>query len=258
MTEEKDIYTILEEGLKADLADFEDERDDELEDDDGLDLDLDLDLDDDEDDDDDDDDDEDDEDEDDDFDGDEIVINDIDDEDDDDEDYEDDDEADEDAPSPAVSNEEDAKFKDLYMRKCADLENFKKRAEKERRDILRFGNEGLIREVLTVVDNLERAIEHLDIDEEDVEQATDSPAESPIDSLREGVELTIKNMFAILSKYGVEEIKADGESFDPTKHEAISHEESEEHESGKVVKELQKGYFLKDRLLRPSLVIVAK
>lgn len=195
--------------------------------------------------DDDDDDDLDDDDEDD-FDGDDIVIN--------DEDFDDDeiyyeDETESSEATATEPSEEDTKFKDLYMRKCADLENFKKRAEKERRDILRFGNEGLIREVLTVVDNLERALEHIN---------DESMEDDASDSLKEGVELTVKNLFAILTKFGLEEIKADGEQFDPTKHQAISHEESDEHESGAVVKELQRGYFLKERLLRPSLVIVAK
>ncbi len=140
-------------------------------------------------------------------------------------------------------------FRNKYLRKCADFENYKKRMDKEKSALVSFANEELIKELLGVLDNLERALEHFE----------ESPSEeAAVNSLRSGVELTLKNMHDILKKFGLKEIEAMGKPFDPTMHEALSHEESEEYESGIVIKELQKGYLLNERLLRPSLVVVAK
>jgi len=134
---------------------------------------------------------------------------------------------------------------DKYLRACADLENYKKRAEREKADAINFANETLLHDVLPVVDNFERALVHANSDQN-------------IASLKEGVKLAIDQVYGVLKKYGLQEITAVGEKFNPELHHAISHEPSPEAEEGTVVKEFQKGYTLKGRLLRPSMVAVAK
>ncbi len=131
-----------------------------------------------------------------------------------------------------------------FLRSCADLENYKKRVEKEKADIRDFANEKLIAEVLSVMDNFERALEHAE--------------EKNLDSLRQGMKLTADQMFSMLKKHGLQEIKSVGEKFDPAVHHAISHEERDGASAGTVLKEFQKGYFLRGRLLRPAMVAVAK
>lgn len=132
-----------------------------------------------------------------------------------------------------------------FLRACADLENYRKRSEKEKADAIGFANESIIEDILAAVDNLERALEH-------------ACAENSTESLREGVKLTLSQMHATLKKYGLQEIKSVGEKFDPALHHAISHEETDSAPAETVVKEFQKGYFLKGRLLRPAMVAVAK
>ncbi len=132
-----------------------------------------------------------------------------------------------------------------FLRAVADLENYKKRAEKEKSEIVQFANEELIKGLLPVLDNLERALEHADKTKD-------------LESLKEGVRLTLGQMYSILEGFGLTRIEALGERFDPSRHEALSHEETGEHESGTVIKEFQRGYYLKKKLLRPSLVAVAK
>lgn len=134
---------------------------------------------------------------------------------------------------------------DRLLRQMADLENFKKRMARERGEALRYANEALVRDLLPVLDNLERAVEH----------AKGGRNGKP---LLDGVEMVLKGFLDVLSKYGVTQITAKGESFDPQKHEAIAQVESEEHEPNTVVEEHHKGYYLLDRLLRPALVSVAK
>lgn len=149
-----------------------------------------------------------------------------------------------------LQSELDAKAKEAeenyakFLRACADFENYKKRVEKEKADIRDFANEKLIVEVLSVMDNFERALEHAD--------------EKSLDSLKQGVKLTVDQIYTLLKKYGLQEIKSVGEKFDPALHHAISHEESEGATSGTVLKEFQKGYFLRGRLLRPAMVAVVK
>jgi molecular chaperone GrpE len=132
-----------------------------------------------------------------------------------------------------------------FIRSCADLENFRKRVEKEKKEIVAFANDRLMKELLQVVDNMERALSHID-------NKTD------IESLKEGVGLTIDQLFSILKKFGLERISAVGERFNPNIHEAVSHEESNKHEPESVIKEFQKGYMLKGRLLRPAMVAVSR
>ena len=134
---------------------------------------------------------------------------------------------------------------DRFLRQVADLENFKKRSAREREDISRFANEALIKDLLDVVDNLERAVAH----------AAGGGNGKP---LVEGVEMVLKGLLDVLAKHGVTQISAVGRPFDPSKHEAMAQVESDSHEPNCVVEELHKGYALRDRLLRPARVSVAK
>jgi len=133
---------------------------------------------------------------------------------------------------------------DRFLRQTADLENFKKRLMREKEDASRFANEALVKELLPVVDNLERAVSH-----------TKGGNEG---SLVEGVEMILKGLLDALGKHGVVQISAVGQPFDPQLHEAMAQVESAAREPNTVLEEHQKGYLLKDRLLRPSLVTVVK
>jgi len=140
--------------------------------------------------------------------------------------------------------DEIGKLNEKFLRKCAEVENFKKRLQKEKNDAIIYANSAIVRDILNVTDNLERALDHC--------------KDGDSGSLKGGVELTLKNMYETLAKYGVTEIKAEGEKFDPNLHEAVSHEEKEGIETNTVTTVFQKGFMLKDKLLRPALVIVAK
>ncbi len=146
--------------------------------------------------------------------------------------------------SEAASREAAANY-DKYLRAVADLDNYRKRSEKERTDAVTFANEKLIEELLPVMDNFERALSH-------------ASGEGSLESLKKGVELISGQLAALLKKFGIQEVKAAGEKFDPAVHHAISEEEDPATEAGTVVKEFQKGYTLKGRLLRPAMVAVAR
>jgi molecular chaperone GrpE len=134
---------------------------------------------------------------------------------------------------------------DLYVRSQAEMDNMRKRFQKEKQELIKFSNESLIKQLLPVMDNLEKAIAH-------------SQDENSLNSLTEGVELTLKGLRDTLEKAGVEEVKALGEIFDPNCHEAISEQEDNSVKPKTVIQELQKGYFLNQRLIRPAMVIVSK
>jgi len=134
---------------------------------------------------------------------------------------------------------------DRYVRQVAESENFRKRANRERDEAIRFANEALVKDLLPVVDNLERAVAH----------AKDGGNGKP---LVEGVEMVLRGFFDTLAKHGVVPIAAVGQRFDPEKHEAMAQIESGTYEPDTVVEEYHKGYLLRDRLLRPALVSVAK
>ncbi|MEK7803255.1 MAG: nucleotide exchange factor GrpE [Deltaproteobacteria bacterium] len=134
---------------------------------------------------------------------------------------------------------------DKFLRICADLENYKKRAEKEKAELISFSNERLLRELIPVVDNLERAIEH-------IEEGSDFSA------IKDGIRLVLDNLLVVLKKFGVEQISALGTKFDPVKHEAVNQEESAEHGPGVVIKEFHKCYYLNNRLIRPAMVVISK
>jgi len=132
---------------------------------------------------------------------------------------------------------------DRFLRERAELENFKKRMQREKGEALRFASEPLIRELLPVVDNLERALEHSDENGE---------------SVREGVQLVLQSLREILERHGVKRIDAVGAPFNPAEHEAMAGIESDEHEPNRVVAQHHTGYRLHDRLLRPALVTVSR
>jgi len=136
--------------------------------------------------------------------------------------------------------EAENKYKYLY----AEFDNFKKRVEKERLEVLKFGWEPVARELLQVVDNLERAISHA--------------SESADKTLLDGVEMTLKHFLSTLESHGVKGLDAEHQDFDPHIHEAVGHEASDKHEEGKVIKQHSKGYMLHGRLLRPAQVVVNK
>ena len=139
--------------------------------------------------------------------------------------------------SAADADEMNAK----YLRLMADFQNFKRRTEKEKGDIYAFANEKIISELLNVIDNFERALEH--------------GAEG--DSFAEGMNMIFKQLKEVLEKAGVTEIEALGLDFDPNFHNAVMTEDSEQYDSGKVTAVLQKGYILNNRVIRPSMVKVA-
>ena len=135
--------------------------------------------------------------------------------------------------------------KDRALRLSAEFENYKKRSLKETQDFRRFANETLLKQLLSVVDNLERAI---DTSEESSENK----------SLLDGIKMTHKEMMRIFEAFEVKPLKAEGEIFDPNFHQAVTQEESDSCPANTIIKELQKGYTLHSRLLRPSMVIVSK
>ncbi len=142
--------------------------------------------------------------------------------------------------------DEAARNYEMFLRARADIQNLKKRQEKEKAGYISYATEAVVIEILPAIDNLERAIEHA--------SACESEGTA---SLMEGVNLTIEQMRKALEKFGVKEIEAVGQPFNPALHHAISHEECADAEPGLVIKEFQKGYLLKDKLLRPSIVSVS-
>lgn len=131
---------------------------------------------------------------------------------------------------------------DRFLRERAELENFRKRMQREKADALRFACEPLIRDLLPVIDNLERAV-----------QCGDGNGKSVV----EGVRLVLNSLQEILNRHGVKRVEALGQPFDPTHHQALAQVESIEHEPNRVIEEHHTGYLLHDRLLRPALVTVS-
>ena len=142
-----------------------------------------------------------------------------------------------------LKDEEIANQKDTFLREKAELENFKKRLTKEKDDFVQFANERLLQELIQIEDNLERALE--------VPNAT-------LESLKEGVEMIQKQFSTFLKNQKVEPIEAIGKAFNPTLHEVLNQQESEEHEENTVVEEYSKGYTLNGRILRPAKVVISK
>ncbi len=140
-------------------------------------------------------------------------------------------------------------LEDKYLRTYADFENYRKRATKEKEEFARLTTEKLLKELLEVKDHLELALEH---------SKDHTKAAEDVKSLREGVQLTLKQLGKFLEKFGVTEIRPLGESFNPAFHEAIHEEESVEHKPGTCVHVYQKGYLFEGRLLRAARVTVSK
>lgn len=134
---------------------------------------------------------------------------------------------------------------DKVLRLAADLDNFKKRVEREKTDYMRFALESFAKELLPFLDNLERAIE----------AARES---RDIDKLLVGLELTVCGYLKIVEQFGLKPFAAKGQCFDPSVHEALCVTESPDVDENTVVKEMLKGYMLHDRVLRPALVVVSK
>jgi molecular chaperone GrpE len=130
----------------------------------------------------------------------------------------------------------------LYFQ--ADFENFKKLKNKEKQDTLKFGNEVLIKDLLPVIDNLERALEHASKTED-------------FKSIHEGIEIVLNEFLKVLEKAGVEPVEALGKKFDPNFHEAFFQEERDDVKPETVISEHQKGYVLNGRLIRPSMVSIS-
>jgi molecular chaperone GrpE len=142
---------------------------------------------------------------------------------------------------------EKERLEDRLVRLQADFDNFRKRTLRERQEALSYGHELVVKELLPVVDNLERAIEH-----------ASASSGADFEGMLQGVELVRRELLGVLAKHGVSTIEAEGEVFDPNLHEALAQMEDEKVPAGSVGRVLQKGYRLRDRLLRPARVMVSK
>lgn len=143
-----------------------------------------------------------------------------------------------------------AKAKEHYeqlLRTTADFDNYRKRAARERQDAVKFANESLLQKLIPALDNFDMAI-----------AAAAGAKEGAAQSLQTGVNMILSQLRNTLTEAGLEEIDATGKAFDPNFHEAVSQQETNDVPEGHVVQQLRKGYRLRDRLLRPATVIVAK
>ena len=138
-------------------------------------------------------------------------------------------------------------YKDNWLRAAADLENFKKRAARERIEATHFANAALLQKLLPVLDNFEMA-----------QAAAQDAQGDKLVSLQTGIAMIQQQLKTALAEAGLEEMDAHGKPFDPTFHEAVSQQETDSVPEGQVLQQIRKGYKLRDRLLRPAAVIVAK
>ncbi|MCX8033685.1 MAG: nucleotide exchange factor GrpE [Thermodesulfovibrio sp.] len=138
--------------------------------------------------------------------------------------------------------------RDKYLRLYAEFENYKRMVQKEREELINYANEKLIKDLLPVIDNFELAVKH----------ASGEESSKWLESMKTGVENTLKEFFRILEKYGVKPIDSVGQLFNPEVHHAVTTVETDDKEENMVVEELRKGYFYKDKLLREPLVVVSK
>ena len=142
-----------------------------------------------------------------------------------------------------LKDDELLKQKDTFLREKAELDNFKKRLVKEKEDFVQFANERLLKEVIQIEDNMERAM---------------TASNATLESLQEGVEMIQKQFATFLKNQKVKPIEALGKPFDPNLHEVLNQQESEEHEENTVIQEYSKGYTLNGRILRSAKVVIAK
>ena len=157
------------------------------------------------------------------------------------------------SPSPETEQTDDGseglqadlnRFRDLALRSQADFENYKKRAAREKNEAIKYANSSLLEKLVAIIDNFELGLEAARAEGEN----------SPIFS---GMSMVLKQLMDFLTDNGLEPIDAAGQKFDPNLHEAIAHEPSEEFPEGTVVRQTRRGYRMKDRLLRPSSVVVS-
>ena len=134
-------------------------------------------------------------------------------------------------------------LQDRLLRTAAEFDNYRKRVDRDRRDVSELAVADAVRDILPIIDNLERALQ--------------APA-GDADAFRKGVELIHRQTLELLRKRGVTSIESLGTDFDPNLHQAVAHEPSEAHREGEVMEEMQRGYTLGERLLRPAMVKVAK
>lgn len=143
-------------------------------------------------------------------------------------------------------NKELEEANERHLRLQAEFENFRRRTLKEKQESLQYGQQNLIKDLLSAVDNLERALGHVD-----------ENSDADLQSVLQGVELVHRELLAALGKHGVQVVDPEGEEFDPAYHEAMGQIPSDQVAPNGVVQVLQKGYLLKDRMLRPARVLVA-
>lgn len=149
----------------------------------------------------------------------------------------------------AAKDAEIADLKDKLLRAAAEVENTRRRLERDKQDATAYAVTGFARDLLGVADNLKRALDAIPHDVR--EDAT-------IKTIVTGVEMTEKELQSIMGRHGIARVESVGQKLDPNKHQAMLEVEHDEHEPGTIVQELQAGYVIKDRLLRPALVSVAK
>jgi molecular chaperone GrpE len=144
------------------------------------------------------------------------------------------------------AKEEEAKETyDRLLRVSADFENYKKRSSREMEEFRKYANQSLLKEMLSVVDNLELAIN------------SSNDGKNTDKTLIEGLNLTLNEILRVFEKFNVTPIEAQGKTFDPAYHEAVMREETDDYPENSVISEFQKGYLIHDRLLRPAMVVVA-
>ena len=143
----------------------------------------------------------------------------------------------------AAKEKEASENWDRFLRERADLENYRKRVNREKEELLNYGNKSLIEEILPVVDNLERALAHA--------------SEDGLGALVEGIRMTHGMLLNSLKKFGVSPLETSGAPFDPAFHQAMAQIPTDDHAPNTVIEEYQKGYKLKERLLRPAMVTVS-
>ena len=145
---------------------------------------------------------------------------------------------------------EAAEYKDKYLRAHADFENSKRRLEKDKMNAVSYANESFAKDILAVIDSFENALAS-------IEGADEENSSEVLKQMKEGVNLTYEQLKKILEKNHIKEVDCSGE-FNPEVHQAIMQVESDEHEAGDVVQVMQKGYTIKDRILRPAMVSTCK
>ncbi len=134
---------------------------------------------------------------------------------------------------------------DRYLRAVAELDNFRKRSVREKAEAIKYGNENLLRDILPLLDGIDRALQHADNSRD-------------FDAFKDGLQMLRGQFFGCLKKYGVEQIDSLEKDFDPNLHEAVMQVDSDQFDDNKIVDEFEKGYMLNGRLLRPAKVSVCK